>query len=599
MNIGKLFFIVGPSGSGKDALMSGVKPFLPPHDFLFARRVITRNATIDAEDHDSCTESEFLAREKEGDFIISWQAHGLFYGLPSSILSAINQGINVIANGSRNEILSLHKKVPSLCVIEISAPTDILRTRLMARNRETLEDIERRLERASLPLPDGVSTIQVKNDVTLEIGISRLKAALLQDTDSTDQLSQLLYQKTCGSRLSKADYEILLPAIIRHTFSLADVQAFLIACTEQLDEEEIISIAHARTLLYPRLQWPQPMVMDKHSLGGSIGNRVTMVVIPIIAAFGMLIPKTSSRAITSAAGTSDTMEVLAKVDLSFDEVKACVSATNGCIAWNGKLNHSVLDDAINSITRSFSLDTRYWAVASILSKKFTAGSTHIVIDIPFLPTGKVKTQEEATELAALFESVGQAIGLVVKAFPTDGSIPVGRGIGPYLEARDVLQVLSNDAQAPKSLMDKSKFFAAHLLSMDERIGSFDAGYQLAEELLQSGAALRSMNTIIEVQGRAKTIDLPIHHIDIFAQQDGIVAEIDGHIISGIARLAGAPTLKLAGIDLKKTTFEAVKTGEILYRIQSTDQHKLKEAYELANRQHGFVLKSANEGVHLE
>ena len=590
MNIGKLFFIVGPSGSGKDSLMTGVKSFLPPHEFLFARRVITRSVAIDTEDHDSCSESEFLEREKQGDFIITWHAHGLFYGLPSSLLIAINQGINVIANGSRNEIVSLQKKVPSLCVIEISAPTDILRSRLMARNRETSEDIERRLQRASLPLPNGVSKIQVKNDVTLEIGISRLKATLLKDAHSTDQLSRFLYQKTCGSRLSKSEYEILLPEIIRHKFSLADVQAFLIACTEQLDKEEIISIAHARTLLYPRLQWSQPRVMDKHSLGGSIGNRVTMVVIPIIAAFGMLIPKTSSRAITSAAGTSDTMEVLAKVDLSFDEVKACVCATNGCIAWNGKLNHSVLDDAINSITRSFNLDTRYWAVASILSKKFTAGSTHIVIDIPFLPTGKVKTLEEATELATMFESVGQAIGLVVKAFPTDGSIPVGRGIGPSLEARDVLQVLSNDAQAPKSLIDKSKFFAAHLLSMDDRVGNFDTGYRLAEELLQSGAALRSMNAIIEAQGRAKTANLPIHHIDIFAKQNGTVAEIDGHIISGIARIAGAPTLKSAGVDLKKTTLDAVKTGEILYRIQSTDQQKLEEAYQLANLQHGFVLK---------
>jgi len=590
MNIGKLFFIVGPSGSGKDSLMTGVKSFLPPHEFLFARRVITRSVAIDTEDHDSCSESEFLEREKQGDFIITWHAHGLFYGLPCSLLVAINQGINVIANGSRNEIVSLQKKVPSLCVIEISAPTDILRSRLMARNRETSEDIERRLQRASLRLPNGVSKIQVKNDVTLEIGISRLKATLLKDAHSTDQLSRFLYQKTCGSRLSKSEYEILLPEIIRHKFSLADVQAFLIACTEQLDKEEIISIAHARTLLYPRLQWSQPRVMDKHSLGGSIGNRVTMVVIPIIAAFGMLIPKTSSRAITSAAGTSDTMEVLAKVDLSFDEVKACVCATNGCIAWNGKLNHSVLDDAINSITRSFNLDTRYWAVASILSKKFTAGSTHIVIDIPFLPTGKVKTLEEATELATMFESVGQAIGLVVKAFPTDGSIPVGRGIGPSLEARDVLQVLSNDAQAPKSLIDKSKFFAAHLLSMDDRVGNFDTGYRLAEELLQSGAALRSMNAIIEVQGRAKTANLPIHHIDIFAQQNGTVAEIDGHIISGIARTAGAPTLKSAGVDLMKTKLDAVKTGEVLYRIQSTDQQKLEEAYQLANLQHGFVLK---------
>jgi len=588
---GTLFFIVGPSGSGKDSLMSGVQPFLPPHEFLFARRVITRTSVIDTEDHDSCTESEFLERAKQGDFIITWQAHGLFYGLPSSLLSSLNQGVNVIANGSRNEILSLQQKVPSLCVIEISAPTDILRKRLITRNRETPEDIERRLQRASLPMPLGVSTIRVNNDLTLEIGISRLKAALLQNNDSTDQLAHLLYQKINGASLSKSHYEVLLPAIIRHTFSLADVQAFLIACTQKLDEEEIVSIAHARTLLYPRLKWPHPMVMDKHSLGGILGNRVTMVVIPIIAAHGLIIPKTSSRAITSAAGTADTMEVLAKVDLTFDEVQACVKASNGCIAWNGRLNHSVLDDAINPITRSLGLDTRYWSVASILSKKYTAGSTHVVIDIPYLHTGKVKTLAEATELAGLFERVGHAIGLVVKAIPTDGSMTIGDGIGPSLEARDVMQVLNNDIQAPKSLIDKSIFFAAHLLSMDERVGNFDTGYQLAQELLRSGAALRSMNNIIKSQGKAQTSELPVHSLEIVAHQDGVVNEIDGHIISGIARLAGAPTLKAAGVDLMKTIGEVVKTGDVLYRIQSTDTNKLEEAYQLANQQQGVLLKA--------
>lgn len=591
MKTGKLFFIVGPSGSGKDSLMLGVKPFLSPDEFMFVRRVITRTSMVETEDHDSCTESEFIEREKQGDFIITWQAHGLFYGLPSSILKALSQGIHIIANGSRNEILSLQKKVPTLFVIEISAPTAILRKRLIARNRETSEDIERRLQRASLPIPSGVSSIQVKNDVTLEIGISRLKAALLQDLNSTDQLTQLLYQKTNGASLHKIDYESLLPAIIQNKFSLADVQAFLIACTEQLNEEEIFSIAHARTLLYPRLQWPQTMVMDKHSMGGILGNRVTMVVIPIIAAYGLMIPKTSSRAITSAAGTADTMEVLAKVDLTFDEVKACVNATNCCIAWNGKLNHSVLDDAINPIARALGLDTRFWSVASILSKKFTAGSTHIVIDIPYMPTGKVKTLEDATELARLFERVGQAIGLVVKAFPTDGNIPVGRGIGPSLEARDVLQVLNNNAQAPQSLIDKSLFFAAHLLALDDRVGNFKSGHQLAQELLHSGAALKSMNRMIEFQGKATSLNQLIHSLDIIANQEGVITAIDGHILSGIARLAGAPTLKAAGIDLKKTIFDTVKTGEVLYQIQSTDQQLLNEAYQLANQQHGFLLKA--------
>jgi thymidine phosphorylase len=589
MKPGTFFFIVGPSGSGKDSLMSGVKPFLPETEFVFARRVITREASPDSEDHDSCSESDFLEREKQGDFIITWQAHGLYYGLPVILLEAIQQGIHVIANGSRNEILILKEKIPSLQVIEITAPIDVLRKRLIARHRETSEDIERRLQRATLTLPEGIRSLKIKNDVTLEIGISRLKATLLLDNSSNNSLSQLIYRKTCGAHLSRSDYEELLPAIIQNTFPLADVQAFLIACTESLEEDEVISIAFARTLLYPRIQWSQAIVMDKHSLGGILGNRVSMVVIPIIAAYGLLIPKTSSCAITSAAGTADTMEVLAKVDLNFEELQACVNATNACIVWNGKLNHSVLDDAMNPMTRSFGLDTRNWSVASILSKKFTAGSTHVVIDIPYVSSGKVKTFDEAYQLAQLFERVGQAIGLVVKAFPTDGRLPIGSGVGPSLEARDVLQVLQDDPRASQNLVEKSLFFAAHLLALDEGVGNFDTGYQIAMDLIKSGAALQSMQAIIAHQGKMPEEHLKVYMLEICSDQDGFVSAIDDHRISGIARLAGAPLLKSAGIDLKTLTGEAVQQGQILYMIQSTDQQKLQDAYAFAIENHGFTF----------
>ena len=177
---GHFFFVVGPSGAGKDSLISGVQPLLKPGAFVLARRVITRQAMADAEDHDSCSESRFLERQKNGDFLITWQAHGLHYGLPASLLQQVEQGVNVIANGSRNMIEALQSNVPSLRVIEVTAPTEVLRKRLTARNRESAQDIEQRLERAALAMPQGIACQRVMNDMTLEIGISRLKAALLQ-----------------------------------------------------------------------------------------------------------------------------------------------------------------------------------------------------------------------------------------------------------------------------------------------------------------------------------------------------------------------------------------------------------------------------------
>ena len=588
---GKFFFVVGPSGAGKDSLLSGVQPLLPPGEFIFARRVITREAMAHTEDHDSCSEADFIAREQKGDFLITWQAHGLMYGLPASLLEAIASGVHVIANGSRNMITELQRKVPSLQVIEVNAPIDVLRTRLSARSRETPEEIERRLERSSLTLPDGVPSVRVMNDLSLAIGVSRLKAALLLDAVPPAEPVHFLYKKIGGAALSRESYAQLLPAIIRGGFPLADVQAFLVACTQHLTHDEIVWLAHARTLLYPRLAWPQAMVVDKHSMGGIPGSRVTMVVIPIVAAHGLLIPKTSSRAITSAAGTADAMEVLARVDLNFDEVQACVLSTNGCIAWNGRLNHSVLDDAINPIVRPFGLDTRNWSVASILSKKFTAGATHVVIDIPYAGSGKVKTLEDADELARLFESVGSAMGLVVRAFPTDGSGPIGCGIGPALEARDVMQVLDNHPQAPADLLAKSLFFAAQILALDPAVGSFENGHRLASELLQSGAARRRMDAIVAQQGLVPVDSQATQQVEVRAGQAGLVRAIDGGIISGIARLAGAPGLKLAGVDLKKSVGDQVHKGELLYLIQGTDMAQLQLASALAAHNHGYALEA--------
>ena len=588
---GKFFFVVGPSGAGKDSLLSGVQPLLPPGQFIFARRVITRQATAHTEDHDSCSEAEFMAREDKGDFLITWQAHGLMYGLPASLRDAIASGIHVIANGSRNMITELQRTVPTLQVIEVNAPIEVLRTRLSARSRETPDEIERRLQRSSLALPEGVPSLRVINDLSLDIGVSRLKAALLLDAVPPAQPVHFLYRKIGGAVLSRDSYAQLLPAIIRGEFPLADVQAFLVACTQHLTHDEIVGLAHARTLLYPRLAWPKPMVVDKHSMGGIPGSRVTMVVIPIVAAHGLLIPKTSSRAITSAAGTADAMEVLARVDLDFDEVQACVLSTNGCIAWNGKLNHSVLDDAINPLVRPLGLDTRNWSVASILSKKFTAGATHVVIDIPYAGSGKVKTLEDASELAGLFESVGSAMGLVVKAFPTDGSGPIGCGIGPALEARDVMRVLDNHPQAPADLLAKSLFFAAQILALDPAVGSFDNGHRLATELLQSGAARRRMDAIVMQQGAVPADSQATQHVEVRADQDGVVRAIDGGIISGIARQAGAPGLKIAGVDLKKSVGDRVHKGELLYLIQGTDMAQLQLATALAAHNHGYALEA--------
>ena len=587
---GSFIYVVGPSGAGKDSLISAARERLSPESFVFARRTITRRAGTPGEDHDSCTPEEFARREAAGEFLITWHAHSLQYGLPSRLLDELAAGRSVIANGSRNMIATLAARVPSLLVVEVTAPAHILHERLHGRGRETADDVANRLQRKVKPYPDGVQVVRVVNDQSLEIGITRFMDTLVDHLGLAPAQSRALQHKIAGKALTEPEYRQVLQAIADQQVTGAELEAFLIACTESLDDDELVAVARLRCERMPRIDWGRPIVVDKHSMGGIPGSRVTMVVIPIIAAHGLLIPKTSSRAITSAAGTADAMEVLARVDLTPDELRRVVHETNACIAWNGKLNHSALDDAMNAITRPLALDTRRWSVASILSKKYSAGATHVVIDIPFSPTGKVKSRAEGEELGRLFEMVGERLGLVVRAFATEGTAPIGRGIGPALETRDVLMVLDHKPDAPQDLLDKSLFFASQILALAGVVDSVEAGRARAQDLLASGAARRALEHIVRAQGAQPHPDLSglVTH-DIISTQGGIVDRIDGYAISGIARGAGAPADAWAGVDLLQIVGARVKAGDVLYRIQSRSAQSLGIAVAMARDFNGYTL----------
>ncbi len=173
-----------------------------------------------------------------------------------------------------------------------------------------------------------------------------------------------------------------------------------------------------------------------------------MIVVPIVAAHGLTIPKTSSRAITSPAGTADTMEVLARVDLGVEEMRDVVDRLRR-LPGLGRPRQSVAGRRHPDLGRAAArLDTREQMVASIMSKKLAAGSTHLLIDIPVGPTAKVANAAEAMRLRKLFEFVGDHFGIAVEVVTTDGRQPIGRGIGPVLEARDVMAVLAQRPGAP-------------------------------------------------------------------------------------------------------------------------------------------------------
>src|SRR5579863_5627142 len=123
-----------------------------------------------------------------------------------------------------------------------------------------------------------------------------------------------------------------------------------------------------------QLKWDRPIVVDKHCIGGIPGNRTTMIVVPIVAALGLTFPKTSSRAITSPAGTADTMGMLADVSLSSDRIYEVIRKTGGCIVWGGALELAPADDVLIAVERPMELDTEAQMVASILAKKKTVSA---------------------------------------------------------------------------------------------------------------------------------------------------------------------------------------------------------------------------------
>jgi thymidine phosphorylase len=350
-----------------------------------------------------------------------------------------------------------------------------------------------------------------------------------------------------------------------------------------------LSLTRAMAGVGGRLEWNGDVIVDKHCIGGIPGNRTSMIVVPIVAAHGLICPKTSSRAITSPAGTADTMGVLANVDLTEECMVAIVAREKAFLAWGGRVNLSPADDVLISVERPLRLDSFEQMVASILSKKAAAGSTHLLIDIPVGPTAKVRSQRDAVRLRKLFEYVARHLGIVTDVVITDGSQPIGRGIGPVLEARDVMAVLRNEDDAPADLRERGVILAGRMLEFDPALEG-GKGYARALELLASGAALAAMERMIEAQGRrTEAPPLGIHHFEVTAAHAGSVAHIDCQRIARIARLAGAPMDGGAGIDLMVKVGAQVRAGEVLYRIHANSETGLGFARDLAAEHPAYEL----------
>ncbi|MCX7115811.1 MAG: thymidine phosphorylase family protein [Gammaproteobacteria bacterium] len=407
---------------------------------------------------------------------------------------------------------------------------------------------------------------------------------------SPDSLSYIR-SKVYGKELTAEETQHIIDDLIAGQLSDINIAMYIAASAgDRLSKKEVFDLTKAMVDSGQRLTWDSTCVVDKHCVGGLPGNRTTPIIVAIVAAFGLMIPKTSSRAITSPAGTADTMEVFTTVDLDIPAMRKVVEQEGGCVVWGGSMALSPADDLLIRIERTANIDSEGQMVASILSKKIAAGASHLVIDIPVGASAKVRSIEKAEALKGLLESIAREFGIETKTLFSDGSQPVGRGIGPALEAFDILAVLNCDKDAPQDLRAHALKLAGEIIAFSPGITP-EQGVHIATEILDSGKALSKFQAICEAQGGLRDIPrAPLSHT-VEAQQSGVITKIDNRYIARVAKLAGAPQSKTAGVKLLTPLHSVVTVNQPLFNLYAESQGELDYALDFIKQGHDiFQIK---------
>ncbi len=388
----------------------------------------------------------------------------------------------------------------------------------------------------------------------------------------------LLHIKTKlrGQDLRMNELREIVTDVVDGRLSETEIASFVVGLHSfGMSPEEAYGLSVAMVETGKQLQIEAPQIADKHSIGGVPGDKTTLLVVPIVAACGLTIPKTSSRAITSAAGTADRAEILMPVEFGADEIRRIVDRTKGCIIWGGSLDLAPADDIFIQVEHPLSIDPLL--LPSILSKKKAVNANIVVIDIPCGRGAKVKTIGEARMLARDFLRLGSRLEMKLQCAITYGEQPVGHCVGPALEAREALEAIMRRKSIP-DLVDKATDIAGMILEMS---GISQDGRALAMETLTSGRAERKLRDIILEQGGNGSItpeDIPVgaHQFDISSESTGYVFWVNNSALVQLARLAGSPKDKGAGVVIHKKMGDSVTKGERLYTVYADKGSKLSE-----------------------
>jgi thymidine phosphorylase len=386
-----------------------------------------------------------------------------------------------------------------------------------------------------------------------------------------------------GNGLSQTAFHEIVGDVVAGRYSDVHLSAFITAGSAfPFSDDETFALTRAMAEAGTQLKWGKGLVVDKHSVGGLPGNRTTPIVVAIAAACGIKIPKTSSRAITSPAGTADAMATVTNVDIDVPTMRRVVDTEGGCLAWGGSLNFSPADDIFIGVERQLDVDPEGQLIASVLSKKIAAGANRVVLDLPVGPTAKIRSREAAERLAARTVSISKRLGLESTCIISDGSQPVGRSIGPALEMIDVLAVLRGATEAPPDLRVRALRLAGAVLEAGGKAKA-GVGHVIAEQVLSDGRAYRKFEAICRAQGRFEEPPSARLQCTVTATNGGKLINVDNRKIAQVAKLAGAPDSPTAGIRLHVRRGDMVEAGQPLMTLHADTETELSYALTYASQ----------------
>ncbi|WGI17819.1 AMP phosphorylase [Methanonatronarchaeum sp. AMET-Sl] len=444
----------------------------------------------------------------------------------------------------------------------------------------------------------GESEVGLVSDFAEKIGVEEGDVVEIAPTGRPDS-ANYVRKKIYGDSLSRDEMYELVKDIADRNLSNYELSALVTAVAiRDMSMDEVQWMTEAMVEYGERLEFSEYPVVDKHSIGGVPGNKITLLIVPIVVSAGLLIPKTSSRAITGAAGTADIMEVLAPVKFTAKEIYQMTKEVGGAIVWGGSTHIAPADDEIIRAEYPLSLDPVSILIASVLAKKKAIGADKVVIDIPVGAGTKIEDRKEGSKLARDFIELGDRLDMDIECAVTFGGSPIGKAVGPALEAREALKALEGK-EIPKSLIEKSCSIAGILFEMAGTT-SRDEGRDKAKKLLESGKPLKKLKEIIEVQGgnpeiTSKDIEVGQYQETLTSPSEGYVTSVDNKALVSIARALGSPSDKKAGLEICKKGGDNVCKKDTLIKLYAEEEWKLKEGMKEAKKQFPLGI----EGIVLE